>query len=587
MSAHSVQKGKGVARETSPLLGLYEASTASDNSSLSSDSESTKDSSYIDPIDDVKRGYGAIHDTESAQTPDSPDSTGPRYSRTLIAQVVGALVIGVFTSNVDGSLVLATHPVISSTFKDLEDSSWLFISFWLAGSATQSLYGKLCDIYGNKWILLLSYGLFAIGCALIGIGQSMWHVILGRVLSGSGQAGMWVVAAVIITDLAPMREVASWQSYLNVVATIGRSLGGPLGGWLADMVGWRWSFLGQVPVFVVAMILCWLIFSKLEAQKSGHFKTDTPQSNLARFDFLGASTLGLGTLALMLPLEIGGQKVPWSHPSVFILLAVGVILLGVFFMAETRWAREPIFPLRLLKSRDALLGYFIVGCILAAQGGMVFTVPLYFQVTQGSSSTIAGAHLFPAVAGNAIGGIFSGYLIRRTGRYKALAIFASLTSATSYLLMIIRWDGNTNWIESMYIFPGGLGCGIIQSAVFIAIQASIDPENKAAGISGFFLATQIGTVIGMAAVSALMIGGLRQTLAARLIAQGVATNEMSEILKQAVASVDFIHETKPSVALAIVASYVDGLEWSHAFSFGSSVLAFLAALLLRERKLEK
>lgn len=94
MLPHSAQKGKGVARETSPLLGLYEASTASDNSSLSSDSESTKGSSYIDPIDDVKRGYGAIHDTESAQTPDSPDSTGPRYSRTLIAQVVGALVIG-------------------------------------------------------------------------------------------------------------------------------------------------------------------------------------------------------------------------------------------------------------------------------------------------------------------------------------------------------------------------------------------------------------------------------------------------------------------------------------------------------------
>lgn len=95
MSAHSAQKGKGVARETSPLLGLYEASTASDNSSLSSDSQSTKDSSYIDPIDDhVKKGYGAIHDAESAQTPDSPDSTGARYSRTLIAQVVGALVIG-------------------------------------------------------------------------------------------------------------------------------------------------------------------------------------------------------------------------------------------------------------------------------------------------------------------------------------------------------------------------------------------------------------------------------------------------------------------------------------------------------------
>lgn len=85
----------------------------------------------------------------------------------------------------------------------------------------------------------------------------MWQVILGRALSGSGQAGMWVLAAVVITgefgskpsalvqtlmcvDLVPLREVAPWQSYLNVIATIGRSFGGPFGGWLADMVGWRW-----------------------------------------------------------------------------------------------------------------------------------------------------------------------------------------------------------------------------------------------------------------------------------------------------------------------------------------------------------
>lgn len=58
---------------------------------------------------------------------------------------------------------MATHPVIASEFGDLEDSSWLFISFMLAGAATQSLYGKLSDIYGRKSILMLSYGLFAIG----------------------------------------------------------------------------------------------------------------------------------------------------------------------------------------------------------------------------------------------------------------------------------------------------------------------------------------------------------------------------------------------------------------------------------------
>ncbi|KAI1180574.1 major facilitator superfamily transporter [Nemania sp. FL0916] len=563
MSAYGAQQE--TANETSRLLPSSDTSTAANKQVATS-------------------SYQAINDAELA---DNSKPAEQRYSRVLVAQVVGALFIGVFTSNVDGSLVLATHPVISSEFHNLDDSSWLFISFWLAGSATQSLYGKLSDIYSRKSILLLSYGLFALGCALIGLGQSMWQIILGRVISGSGQAGMWVLAAIVITDLAPIREVASWQSYLNVVATVGRSLGGPLGGFLADMVGWRWSFLGQVPIFLVAMVLCWRVFSKLDEERPEHQKTVAPQNNLANFDFLGISTLGFGILALMLPLEIGGQKVSWSHPIIYALFTTGAILLGIFVMAESRWAKEPIFPLRLLRNRQALLGYLIIGCILAAQSGMVFTVPLYFQVTQRSSSTLVGARLFPAVAGNALGGILSGYLIRRTGRYKFLAIFASLTSALGYSMMTIRWNGNTSWAESLYIFPGGLGCGIIQSAVFIVIQTAIDPEDKAAGISGFFLATQIGTVIGMAAVSALMIGGLRQMLTAKLLAQGMSQVELDTILKQALTSVDYLDKASKPIARAIVASYVRGLEYSHVFSVISSIIAFCAALLLREQKLGK
>ncbi|KAM0806628.1 putative Major facilitator superfamily (MFS) profile domain-containing protein [Seiridium cardinale] len=585
MTTYRVQK-KG-ADVRAQLIASREVGALDNDSSSQTETGSPNSTETDNNHATGPRDYGTIHDEESGHVTDNPEPPEERYSRALIARVVGALFIGVFTSNVDGSLVLATHPVISSDFQDLGDSSWLFISFWLAGSATQSAYGKLSDIYGRKPILLISYGLFAIGCALVGIGQSMWQVILGRVISGSGGAGMMVLAAIVVTDLAPIREVASWQSYVNVIATVGRSVGGPLGGWLADLIGWRWSFLGQVPVFSVAMLLCWVIFSKLKTKQQGHSRTTSPQSNLARIDFLGASTLGLGLLALMIPLEIGGQKVSWSNPSIFVLFAVGTLLLAVFIMAETRWVKEPIFPLRLLRSRDALLGYFIIGCTLAAQSGMMFTVPVYFQVTQRSTSSVVGTHLLPAVAGNATAGILSGYLIRKTGRYKSMVIFASLTSATSYLLMIVRWNGNTNWAESMYIIPGGFGCGIIQSAVFIAIQAAIDPVDKAASISGFFLATQVGTVVGTAAVSALMIGGLKETLKARLLSQGLEQPGIDKVLKQAVASVNYLDRTSQPIARAIVASYVDGLEYSHAFSLGCSIMVFFAALLLRERRLDR
>ena len=74
----------------------------------------------------------------------------------------------------------------------------------------------------------------------------MAEVIFGRILSGSVGAGMTVLVSILLTDIISVREVAAWRAYVNVAATTGRSLGGPLGGWLADLVGWRW-YVSSVP----------------------------------------------------------------------------------------------------------------------------------------------------------------------------------------------------------------------------------------------------------------------------------------------------------------------------------------------------
>ena len=107
----------------------------------------------------------------------------------------------------------------------------------------------------------------------------------------------------------------------------------------------------------------------------------------------------------------------------------------------------------------------------------MFSVPLYFQITKGTSNTESGSHLVPAVVGNAVGGLLSGVVIKRcvalgvhwhimsqktgtnvetsrTGRYKLLVTLAVTCSSLSYLLLMLRWHGNTNWWESLYIIPG-------------------------------------------------------------------------------------------------------------------------------------
>jgi hypothetical protein len=137
------------------------------------------------------------------------------------------------------------------------------------------------------------------------------------------------------------------------------------------------------------------------------------RSSLARIDFVGAFLLALTILAFLLPLQIGGVKVPWTHPIIFILLASGVVLGALFAATEERWAKEPIFPLSLLRQRDIVLTYILSSAQTGAQLGLMFAVPLYFQVTQRVSNTVAGAYLFPAVAGNAVGAVVAGIIIKR------------------------------------------------------------------------------------------------------------------------------------------------------------------------------
>lgn len=116
-------------------------------------------------------------------------------------------------------------------------------------------YGSLSSSHkpkGSLSVLLLCTNFSS------GLGQSIQQVIVGRLIAGVGGAGVNCLVAIVIAgkqfskslyphtltceslDMMPIREVASWRGYVNIAATSGRSLGGPIGGFLTDTIGWRW-----------------------------------------------------------------------------------------------------------------------------------------------------------------------------------------------------------------------------------------------------------------------------------------------------------------------------------------------------------
>lgn len=312
--------------------------------------------------------------------------------------------------------------------------------------------------------------------------------------------------------MVPVRDVAKWRSYVNVAATLGRSIGGPLGGWLTDSIGWRWSFNGQVPPTLLGLILIlWKIPSHTSKEEQG---TDQPLQKIRRVDFLGASLLAATISAFLLTLDFVSNGSSWvsiSIPAVSFLL-----LIVAFYLVERGWAKEPILPLDLITKRDVFTPYLITGFQMAAQFGIMYSVPIYFQIATGASVTVAGAHLVPAVVGNATAGLLSGHIITKTGRYKNLTIMGSAVASIGYLLLVVRWKGQTGWIEGLYIFLGGFGAGTLQSTTFVHLAASLDHSEIAIAGTAHYLAGTVFMLTGVQLSQTVVHARLRVLLNASL-----------------------------------------------------------------------
>ena len=226
-------------------------------------------------------------------------------------------------------------------------------------------------------------------------------------------------------------------------------------------------------------------------------KPHTKENKLAKVDFLGTALLGLSIVAITTLLDQGGKSFPWSSWWTILLGSNGVSLLVAFVLVEAYIAREPIFNLRILRRTNVPMAYIIGALQIAAQLGMMFSVPLYFQVTQCASTTAAGVHLIPAVVGNTLGGLLAGIFIRRTGQFKVLLVLAGLIAGISYLLLYLRWDGHSGFWESLFIFPGGFGTGIASASSFIAMSAMLPAEEIAMATAGYMLIVGFSMTAGV------------------------------------------------------------------------------------------
>ncbi|KAG9254968.1 major facilitator superfamily [Emericellopsis atlantica] len=487
-----------------------------------------------------------------------------------------AVGVGLFLMAIDQLLAVATYARIGSELHALNSTSWIATSYFLTLTSFQPLYGKLSDIFGRKPCLLFAYAVFAVGCLGCGLARDIVQLCVARALAGIGGGGMNAVVSILTADLVPLRDRGIWQGYMNIIASVGTSVGAPLGGFLADSVGWRWSFLGQVPLCIIGFVAVYYV---VDVPSPPH---ENWSAKIRQIDFLGALTLIAAVVALLLGLD-AGSNLGWSHTLTVVALCLAPVVFAAFVLVEVRFAAYPFAPGHVIFDKSLFACYLVNFAASAAYIGVLFFVPLFFQAVLGASATRSGAYLVPAMVAVVIASVGGGWIIRRTERYYWITVLSMGLGLVAIVPLTVSVWFQDGLGEVAGTFLMALGYSAVVTTTLVGLIANSATEDMALVVASSYLFRSLGSSIGVSLSAASLQQVLRTQLAARF-PDGDEAKKIEEGVRQ---SLEFIHKLSPWQAAQVKESYKLATLGGYGPTLIFLVMGFVVSFWIRERPLKK
>ena len=496
--------------------------------------------------------------------PESP-TVPSRASTSRNRWTLIAVCAGTFMLLVDVTIVQVALPTIQrhlgASFTDLQ---WVIDAYALSLAALILTWGSISDRVGRKRVFLAGLTVFTASSLLCGLAQSINMLIWSRALQGVGGAAMFATGLALIAQdfRGPARgkAIAAWGATVGGAVAIGPLVGGVL----TSGVGWRWIFIVNVPIGVVAI---WLSSTKMRNQKD---------PGATHLDGFGLVSFSAGMLLLELGL-IKGNSLGWTSGPILAMFCGSAAAFLAFVVVELRQTR-PMFDLSLFRKpgfSGVSLGTFAVG------GGMFALLPyltLYLQNDLGYSPLGGGLRLLPMTILTFLVPFIFRSPINKLPPGLVLGGGIAITAGGIFAMLAV--GPNSSWTV---LIPGmvlaGIGIGIANPAIARVGLGVVPPERSgmASGISNTFRIGGLAT--GVAALGAVFQQRITTSMAASVGAHAAA---LGRVISSA--GVKAAAHGQPKIAEAARVAFVSGLRTI--FVIGAIIVAFgavVAAWLVRSK----
>jgi EmrB/QacA subfamily drug resistance transporter len=427
----------------------------------------------------------------AATQPREEPSTVAGVRRSHPGVVFAIVGIGVVLATVDQFAVNIAFPAIQRDFDcSLSTLSWVLSAYAITFAALLVPAGRLADRSGRADGFLLGVGVFTIGSALCAAAPGIGWLIAARVVQASGAAALVPCSLGILLAAWPIERRGSAVRWWMALTGSSAALGPVLGGVLVS-ASWRWIFLVNLPLGVVAVVAGRKLLPRIAPDPG-------PLPDLA-----GAAMLAAGIALLSLGV-VQGSEWGWSSTAVVGSFAGSAVLI-VWLLRRCSRHPSPVVELSLLLVRRFRLAMAALFLNTGAAAMMLLAIFLWAQEVWHWSTIKLGVAYLPAPLVVPFCSYASGKLMRWIGAGWTACLGAVLHAAAAFVAFW-RFDAEPDYLTAMLpaVTLTGLGIGVMMPTLMAVGTSALPPDRLSTGSGVLTMGRQVGMSVGVALAVAIL-----------------------------------------------------------------------------------